>query len=186
MLRPLIAALIIFALPMTAYADKNDKNRAKIHKMANETLTRLYKEQPKARTEVKNAKGYAVFSNIGVNVIFLSGGGGKGMVHSNVSGKNTYMKMGSAGVGLGLGIKDFRAVFVFNTEKAMNQFVDKGWDFSAQADAAASSGDKGGELSEAGTVMAGTTIYQLTKNGLALQATLQGTKYWKDKKLNKK
>jgi hypothetical protein len=27
-------------------------------------------------------------------------------------------------------------------------------------------------------------VYQLTKNGLALQATVQGTKYWKDKELN--
>jgi hypothetical protein len=27
-------------------------------------------------------------------------------------------------------------------------------------------------------------VYQLTKNGLALQATVQGTKYWTDKELN--
>ena len=30
----------------------------------------------------------------------------------------------------------------------------------------------------------GVELYQLTKNGLALQATLQGTKYWKDRDLN--
>jgi hypothetical protein len=28
------------------------------------------------------------------------------------------------------------------------------------------------------------TVYQMTKKGLALQATLQGTKYWKDDDLN--
>jgi hypothetical protein len=27
-------------------------------------------------------------------------------------------------------------------------------------------------------------VYQFTKNGIALQATLQGTKYWKDRDLN--
>jgi hypothetical protein len=27
-------------------------------------------------------------------------------------------------------------------------------------------------------------IYELTESGLALQATIQGTKYWKDKDLN--
>jgi len=27
-------------------------------------------------------------------------------------------------------------------------------------------------------------VYQLTQNGLALQATVQGTTYWKDKELN--
>jgi hypothetical protein len=33
-------------------------------------------------------------------------------------------------------------------------------------------------------VIPGVEIYQITKNGLALQATLQGTKYWKDRDLN--
>ena len=28
-------------------------------------------------------------------------------------------------------------------------------------------------------------IYQFTESGVALQATVQGTKYWKDSKLNK-
>ena len=42
----------------------------------------------------------------------------------------TFMKMGSAGVGLGLGVKDFRAVFVFSEASKLEEFVDKGWDFS--------------------------------------------------------
>ncbi|MBP7483460.1 MAG: hypothetical protein KA788_13060 [Lacunisphaera sp.] len=39
-------------------------------------------------------------------------------------------------------------------------------------------------LAAAGNVIDGVELYQLTKNGLALQATLQGTKYWKDRDLN--
>jgi hypothetical protein len=46
------------------------------------------------------------------------------------------------------------------------------------------SGDKGKEASLATTVVNRVSLYQLTENGLALQATLQGTKYWKSKKLN--
>jgi hypothetical protein len=34
------------------------------------------------------------------------------------------------------------------------------------------------------TVAPGIRLYKLTQNGLALQATIQGTKYWKDKELN--
>jgi len=30
----------------------------------------------------------------------------------------------------------------------------------------------------------GMEIYQFTESGLSLQATVQGTKYWKDSKLN--
>lgn len=95
------------------------------------------------------------------------------------------MRMASAGVGIGLGVKDFRGVFVFHTEKALDNFLDHGWDFSGQADAAAKSGDKGGEENVSGTAINGVSLYQLTETGLALQATLQGTKYWKNAKLNR-
>jgi hypothetical protein len=37
----------------------------------------------------------------------------------------------------------------------------------------------GGEI-----LLNGITIYQLTESGLALQATVKGTKYWKDDALN--
>ena len=53
-------------------------------------------------------------------------------------------------------------------------------------DAAAKTGDKGGAASGTATVknIQGMEIYQFTKHGLALQATVQGTKYWRDDKLN--
>jgi hypothetical protein len=66
----------------------------------------------------------------------------------------------------------------------MQSFIEEGWDFSGQADAAAKSGKKGHEGSTAGTIINGVSIYQMTESGLALQATLQGTKYWKDEDLN--
>jgi len=54
-----------------------------------------------------------------------------------------YMKMASGGLGIGLGVKDFRGIFVFTSRDALEQFVNSGWDASAQADAAAKAGDKG-------------------------------------------
>jgi lipid-binding SYLF domain-containing protein len=184
MLRIFGISLLALFLSSPALADKNDDKRAKIQKMRGEVLERLYKEAPETQEMIKKAEGYAVFSNIGVNVIFLSGGGGSGVVHDNKSARETYMKMATAGLGLGLGVKDFRAVFIFHSRKALDDFINYGWDFSGQADAAAKSGDKGGEGSVAATVVNGASIYQLTETGLALQATLQGTKYWLYKALN--
>ncbi len=183
MTRYLSIFLATLLLASPALADKNDKKRVKIDDMAGTVLDRLYKEQPSTREEIAGAQGYAVFSNVGINVIFVSAGGGNGVVVGS-DGKRTYMKMGTAGIGIGLGVKDFRAVFVFHTQSAMNNFIDTGWDFSGQADAAAKTTDRGGEASAAGTVVNGVSIYQLTETGLALQATLQGTKYWKDDALN--
>jgi lipid-binding SYLF domain-containing protein len=162
------------------------EQRADIHKMCTTVLDELYQLRPKAKARIRKAAGYAVFSNVGVNLLFASFAGGHGIVVEKgmIKDTETYMKMGSAGIGIGLGVKDFRAVFVFDDVAQLKQFVDKGWDFSGQADAAAKSDDKGGAAAGAGNLAPGVEVYQITKNGLALQATLQGTKYWKDKDLN--
>lgn len=160
--------------------------RAEIQKMRATTLERLYKVHPAARADVQKAAGYAVFSNVGINLILLSAAGGSGVAHDNRSGKDVYMKMVSGGFGIGLGVKDFRGVFVFSTTEKLNQFTNSGWEASAQADAAAKAGDKGGAAAGAITVAPGVNLYQLTENGLALQATIQGTKYFKNDELNGK
>ncbi len=160
------------------------EDRNEILKYRQETLTRLYKEEPQVKAKIAKAAGYATFSNIGINVVFISAGGGSGVVHDNKTSKDTYMSMATAGVGIGLGIKDFRAVFVFNDQSALKSFIEDGWNFSGQADAAAKSGRKGKEGSAAGSIINGVDVYQMTETGLTLQATLQGTKYWVNKKLN--
>ena len=181
----LLVALALSVAPVHAKSDPETQKK-EIRAMRDSVLAELYKQQPEAKAKIKKAAGYAVFSNVGVNLIFASFAGGHGIVVKEglLSDTETFMKMGSAGIGIGLGIKDFRAVFVFSDKEKLATFIEKGWDFSGQADAAAKSDDKGAALAGAKTVVPGVEVYQITKNGLALQATLQGTKYWKDKDLN--
>jgi lipid-binding SYLF domain-containing protein len=93
------------------------------------------------------------------------------------------MKMGEAGIGLGLGAKDFRAVFVFRDRASLDRFINSGWEFGGHADAAAKAGDKGAAVGGE-ALFDGITVYQITQSGLALQATVKGMKYWKDDELN--
>jgi len=157
--------------------------RQSVLTMKNEVLLDLYKLKPDVKAQISSAPGYAVFSNVNINIIFASFGGGYGVVKNNKSGKHTFMKMGEVGVGLGLGAKDFRVVFVFHSSDTMKRFVEHGWVFGVQADAAAKASDKGAAVGGETTVN-NITIYQLTETGLALQATVKGTKYWKDDSLN--
>lgn len=57
------------------------------------------------------------------------------------------------------------------------------YQLGGQADAAAKAGDLsaavGGEA-----IVDNITVYQLTQSGLALQATVKGTRYWQDADLN--
>lgn len=169
-----------------AVAASPEEKRKEVRKMRSETLVKLYKVHPLAKGDIQKAVGYAVFSNIGINLILFSAAGGSGVAHDNRTGKDIYMKMVSGGVGFGLGVKDFRGIFVFSTAKAFKQFVESGWAADAQADAAAKSGEKGGAAAGAIAVAPGVDLYQLTETGLALQATIQGTKYYKDDELNGK
>lgn len=169
-----------------ARASDDEKKREKTRKMTAEVLKDLYKKEPASKAAVEKAAGYAVFDNMGVNVLLLSTARGSGLAVNNKSKQETFMKMVSAGGGLGLGVKDYNVVFVFETESALAHFLDSGWEGSGQADAAAKAGEKGGAYSGAVEVAPGVWVYQITKNGLALQLTLQGTKYYKDNDLNKK
>ncbi len=131
----LMFLLIAMTFPFEADAQlfrKNsvEKQQEEILEMREETLVRLYKEKSSAEEMIGKAVGYAAFSNTGVNVLLVSTANGKGIAHDNESGEDTYMKMFSAGGGIGLGVKKFSAVFVFHSRDAFSQFVEKGWNFS--------------------------------------------------------
>ncbi|WP_100643400.1 YSC84-related protein [Alteromonas facilis] len=157
--------------------------RSAILDMRAETLQALYKEKPDTKSQISKAQGYAVFSNANINLIFMAAGTGYGVVQNNQSGTRTYMNMAEGGVGLGLGVKDYRIIMVFHTQAAIKQFVESGWTFGGNADAAAKAGNKGGSV-QAEAYYGDVTVYTLTESGLALQATVKGTKFWKDSELN--
>jgi len=177
--------LILLASGLASAGDSPDEKRAKTRKMADQTLKDLYKMEPKAQAEIEKSAGYAVFNNMGTNLLLLSTARGAGIAVNSKTKQETFMKMISAGAGLGVGVKDYRVIFVFESDKAFTEFLDSGWSGSAQADAAAKAGDKGSAESGALEVAPDVWVYQFTKNRLALQATLQGTKYYPADDLNK-
>ena len=47
------------------------------------------------------------------------------------------MRMNESSAGLGVALKDFREVIIFNDQSAFNDYFTQGWSFGAQEDAAA-------------------------------------------------
>lgn len=187
------AALIgVLALPAGAgwFSPKGDnieEKRGKVRKERDEIMARLYKEKPEAKAKIQQAAGYGAFNNKNMNLFLLSTGHGYGVVMDK-AGKETFMAMGSLGGGVGLGAKDLSVVFIFKSADAMKTFVEKGYQFGGEASAAAKAGGKGsGTAKEGAADTSGKLfeVYQMTDSGVALQATVAGTKYWKDKDLNK-
>jgi lipid-binding SYLF domain-containing protein len=158
---------------------KQDSKAAKLDNTAEESLLTLFAENPKTRELYLRSYGWAAFDNLKL-ALGISGGGGNGVAVVRATGEKTYMKMGTAGVGVGLGIKKYQVVFFMQDSQTFDQFVDKGWQADAAAGAVA--GKAGVEVMT--NFVNGLAVYQLTEKGLMANADIAGTKYWKNEKLN--
>jgi lipid-binding SYLF domain-containing protein len=179
------ALLGLWGAPLFA-VEENEilQERYRIREVGQDSLAALYEIQPSARYVIENAAGYGVFSTFGVKIFFAGGGTGKGFVHNNRTKRYTYMRMVQVQGGLGFGASKDRVIWVFETQKALTDFVNLGWDFGAKAQVAAMVQDTGGMFSGAVSVAPGVYVYRLTETGLAAELTVSGTKYFKDSDLN--
>ena len=189
----LIAAFGIFFLQNTAFAQFSNpfgaqktvaQQREDILKTSAETLKKLYQVQPKAKDVVDKSIGYATFSNFGMKFLIAGGGTGSGVVLKKDGAKPIYMNMAEVQAGLGFGIKSFQNIFIFETQAALNDFVNSGWSFGGQVTAAAKYENNGEAYQDAVAVAPGVLMYQLTDSGLAAEITGKGTKYYKSTDLN--
>lgn len=178
-----LAATTQFVGCKSAQGTTPAEKRADVMRMHDDALESFYAAKPFLESRVANASGYGVFSNFGLKIFLVGGGNGYGIVHDNTTGADTYMKMGEVNVGFGFGGKDFRALFVFNTDDALRQFTTTGWNFGGDAEAGVMVEGDGGELGAAGS-LGPIEIYQFSETGIMLSATVGGTKYWADKELN--
>ena len=190
MLTLLMTTLLVCLMSATTFAatspDKIDKQRAEIDTLSEKALNRLYEKVPSAQNVIKNCYAYATLSNTGIKLGILGDAHGRGLAVNNTTGEKVYMRMKEMGIGLGLGVKEYDLIFVIGTEKAWNSFISGDLKFASSADASASDGQAGGAIDGASIAANGVWVYQITKKGLALEASIKGTKIYADKKLNKR
>lgn len=182
-IRMAIATLIVFTA-QGAFPDepgtRAEQKIAEIDQMSQETLDRLFSTYPYSKELFELSYGYAIFDN--VKVMFgVSGGGGKGVAVTRGTNDRIYMKMGSGGIGFGLGGQRYRLVMFFEDRTTFENFVYKGWQGNASANAVA--GTAGANAASGFTQ--GVVIYKLTEAGLMLKADVSATRFKVDKKLNR-
>jgi lipid-binding SYLF domain-containing protein len=116
-------AVILLAGALASAGDPPDKKRKKTRKMADQTLQELYKLQPTAQAAIQKSAGYAVFNNMGTNLLQVSTVRGAVVAVNSNTKQETFMKMISAGAGLGIGVKDSRVIFVFENDKQASSIL---------------------------------------------------------------
>lgn len=167
-------------------AKKLEKKRKQFAQNRSEALKEVYKAYPGSKAQMSRSYGYAAFANTGMNLFVVASGNGGGMARNNNTGAEVYVKMYSYGAGVGIGFKKYFAVFLFENKSAYDNFLESGWSADGQADATADTGKEGegGSVAVGMNISNGVTLYQVADKGLAVQATVQGTKYVIDDELN--
>ena len=163
---------------------QREEQRASIRDMARETLSQLYREYPEAKSRVHRSAGYAVFSDFGVKYLFMGSATGQGVAVSHVTKRDTYMKMVELQPGYGFGAQQFKIVFLFDTQDALDSFVNSGWEFGGSGGAAAQTSTQGGGAELGVSVSPGVTMYQISGTGAIVGVSVTGAKYYKDDALN--
>ena len=186
----LMAALLVCLMTATSFAatsqEKIDKERAEIDNLSVKALHNLYEKVPSAENVINNCYAYATLSNTGMKLGLFGDAHGRGLAVNNKKEEKVYMRMKELGLGIGLGIKEYDLIFVIGTEQAWKAFISGDIKFASSADASASDGQAGGAVEGASIAANGIWVYQMTKKGLSLDASIKGTKIYADKKLNKR
>ncbi len=158
---------------------KAESKRLKIDDMSNLVRDKVLANDPKAQDLYDSAYGWAAFDNLKV-AFGISGGAGNGVAVNKQTGERTYMKMGTGGIGIGLGGQSYQVLFFFQDRRTFERFLNEGWTADASAQAVA-----GTEGANAATgFVNGVAVWQMTEKGLMASADVSGTKYWINKKLN--
>jgi lipid-binding SYLF domain-containing protein len=169
----LAAALTLATGPLLAQGSSEvQQRRQEIDSNAQGVLDNLLKQEH-VRNLYDRAVGYAVFT-VTKGGFIVSGGGGNGVAVDKASGQRTYMRMGTAGVGLGIGGQRYSLVMLFETKERLDKFIAGGWDSRATAEAAA--GKEG--VAVQSSFFDGVAFYQITEKGLMAHADVSGTKFW--------
>jgi lipid-binding SYLF domain-containing protein len=175
----LCASLAVAQENEGAQPNEGAQRKAEIDAAAQATLDELFAQNAGAKALYDHAAGYATFTATKAGFL-VTGGGGTGVAVNRSSGQRKYMRMGTGGVGLGIGAQRYDLIVLFENEAHLNRFVEGGWDASASAQAAA--GSDGITLSS--SFVGGVAIFQLTDRGLMAQADVSGTRFWVIDELN--
>jgi len=90
----IMSVVLLLMVAVNSHAASKEEQQKKIVDMAQQSLQRLYQAQPSARAAVQNAVGYAVFSDMGVKILFAGGGNGQGVAVNNKTGQKTFYEDG--------------------------------------------------------------------------------------------
>ena len=179
-IRTLLAVFAVsFAMAAPpALAQDDAGKKSEVLQRARVSLNDFFNADPKLRELTAKAPGYAVFTTFGISFL-IGGAGGRGVVFNNKTNENTYMNLAQASAGLQIGAAETRYLFIFNTVRDMERFINSGWEAGAGGGAGAGAGSRG-NVGSGGGDFTGGRMFTLTRTGLQAGGAVAGTKVWRN------
>jgi lipid-binding SYLF domain-containing protein len=174
----LTIALVTLAGCTSSSPSDRAAQKAEINAGADAALSKLYAENPAAKTLAGRAKGIAVFPNIVKGGLGIGGESGDGVLR--VAGKPVaYYNTSSASIGLQAGIQSYSQVLMFLTEEALAGFrKSSGWEAGVDGSIAVLQTGAGGEL-DTTNISDPVVGFVFGEQGLMADAAIEGSKYTK-------
>jgi lipid-binding SYLF domain-containing protein len=168
----LAASIGLTILSLVASARSFAHSKAELDASAAKTLKHFYALNPKNRKLVDRAVGVLIFSRVTKGGAGVAGESGEGVPQL----EGDYYSVGSASIGLTLGIAHHSEIILFMTQEALNRFTaSDGWSVGADTAIAVVSEGAGGQYNSA---VVGNPIlgFIFGDKGLLADVSLEGSK----------
>lgn len=166
-MKTLISILtIILITATTILAQKYDVEES------NKTMAEFKKKDPEIEKFFNNSYGYAVLYSVGKGAIGVGGAGGKGTVFEKGTPIGD-VRMTQVTVGFALGGQKYAEVVFLEKEDDFDHFVNKNFEFAAQASAVALSSGASADADYRNGVL----VFTMAIGGLMYEASIGGQKF---------
>jgi len=139
---------------------------------AHMAINAFLREDPSMKVFLEKAYGFVIFPSIGKGGLGIGGAYGKGEVYEQSEFLGT-AKLKQVTIGFQLGGQKYSEIIFFKNKKALDDFVDGNFEFSAQASAVAVTAGASADAAYDNDV----AVFTMTLGGLMYEASIGGQKF---------
>jgi lipid-binding SYLF domain-containing protein len=139
---------------------------------SNKTIAEFKKKDPDIEKFFNNSYGYAVLYSVGKGAVGVGGAGGKGTVFEKGTPIGD-VRMTQVTVGFQLGGQKYAEIVFLEKKEDFDRFVEKNYEFAAQASAVALSSGASADADYRNGVL----VFTMAIGGLMYEASIGGQKF---------
>jgi hypothetical protein len=164
----LIGVLFVVSACSALTVAEKEQKRSELDVMAQEAIAELVEQDANIQKAIDGSVGYAVANMKLTKVPIVGAGGGEGVLVVNDTQEHIYFTVGRFDLGGGWGVRAFKALLVFDSQKVLDRVKDGVWEFQAGAEASAGTASAEGST---GDLARGFSMYVLSEGGASVTVT---------------